>query len=388
MYITRIIESELISLLKEYRVVTITGPRQSGKTTLARKACPDYNYCNLEDPETRHLASTDIKAFFNRYKSPLIIDEIQRVPELLSMIQVIVDEDQKPGSYILTGSEHLSLRKSIAQSLVGRTALLTLLPLSIQELEMADIVKSRDEMLFHGFLPAIHAHSMIPTKMYRNYFQTYVDRDLARMIRVRDISLFENFVRLLAGRIGQVLNLHSISNNLGVSSTTLAEWFSVLEASWLVFKLPAYHGNINKRLIKSPKIYFTDVGLAAYLLGIETIDQIARDPLIGGLFENMVVVEALKARLNQGLDPNLFFYRDSSQNEVDLIYRSKSKLIPIEIKSAMTYHVGLLKSIRFFQRTFNQNEKGYLIYAGDNSFETDNCRIIHFAATSELFIKN
>lgn len=384
MYIKRKIEAELLSLLTEYGVVTINGPRQSGKTTLARKTCPTYNYCNLEDPETRHIAVTDIKAFFDRFNTPLIIDEIQRVPELLSMIQVIVDENPIPGSFVLTGSEQQTLRKAVAQSLVGRTALLTLLPLSIEELKETALLKGRDEMIIHGFMPVVYAQSLNPTKVYRNYFQTYIDRDLASMIRIRDLSLFENFVRLLAGRIGQLLNLNSLSNDLGVSSTTLAEWLSVLEASWLVFKLPPWHGNINKRLIKSPKIYFTDVGLAAYLLGLQNADQTARDPLIGPLFENMVVVEALKARLNQGLDPELFFYRDSSQNEIDIIYRKQRKMVPIEIKSARTYHDGLLKSIRFFQRTFKQSEKGYLIYSGDSSFETDSSIVINFADTAAL----
>jgi predicted AAA+ superfamily ATPase len=386
MYIRRTIETELLSLLKEYRVVTINGPRQSGKTTLARKACPDYNYCNLEDPETRLLASTDLKAFFNRFKAPLIIDEIQRVPDLLSMIQVIVDENPEPGSFILTGSEQQSLRKAVAQSLVGRTALLTLLPLSIEELISHGINPERDEIILKGFLPAIHAQSLNPVKANRNYFQTYIDRDLISMIKVRDLSLFERFVRLLAGRIGQLLNLYSLSNDLGVSSTTLAEWLSVLEASWIVLRLPPWSGNVNKRLIKSPKIYFTDVGLAAYLLGIENTGQAARDPLIGGLFENMIVVEALKARLNQGLDPELYFYRDSSQNEVDIVFKKDRDLIPIEIKSAMTYHEGLLKSIRFFQRTIAQSRKGYLIYGGDSSFETDCCKIINYRKTSSIFI--
>lgn len=384
-YIPRSIEKEFKSLLQQFRIVTVTGPRQSGKTTLVRMNCPDYQYCNLEDPETRQLANSDPRAFFSRFKKPLIIDEFQRVPDLVSHLQVMVDEDQTPGSFVLTVSEQLTVRQTVAQSLVGRTALLTLLPLSLEELISDGITTDRDELIWKGFLPVVHAQDSHPTKVYRNYFQTYIDKDLARVVRVRDIFLFENFVRLLSGRIGQVLNLHSISQDLGVSSPTLAEWLSALEAAWIVFKLPPYHANIRKRLVKSPKIYFTDVGLATYLLGLENPEQVNRDPLIGNLFENMVVMEALKTRLNLGKEPELYFYRDSSQNEVDLVFRHQRKLFPIEIKSAMTYHDSLMASLHKFQKVFpNETPGGYLIYSGEMEFKKAGVQISHYSKTSSI----
>ena len=378
MFIKREIEKELLSLMEDYPVVTITGPRQSGKTTLAKTTFPGYNYCNLENPEIRQLAENDPNAFFASFSQPLIIDEIQRVPQLLSFIQVIVDEKNKKGLFLLTGSHQQSLREAVSQSLAGRTALLRLLPFSIKELLSANIELNRDKLIYTGFLPGIYDNKLNPTKAYRNYFQTYVERDLRQLLQVKNLSNFENFIRLLAGRVGQILNLHALSGDLGVSATTLTHWLSVLEASFLVFRLQPYFENFGKRLVKSPKLYFTDVGLVCYLLGIETPEQVTRDPLIGGLFENMVVLEAVKTRLNKGFDPNLFYFRDNNKNEVDLIYKKQRMLTPIEIKSAMTFNEKLLKGIAYFQRTSNQAQKGYLVYSGDLTFERDNVHVINF----------
>ncbi|RLD87571.1 MAG: AAA family ATPase [Bacteroidetes bacterium] len=378
MFIKREIEKELLSLMEDYPVVTITGPRQSGKTTLAKTTFPGYNYCNLENPEIRQLAENDPNAFFTSFSQPLIIDEIQRVPQLLSFIQVIVDEKNKKGLFLLTGSHQQSLREAVSQSLAGRTALLRLLPFSIKELLSANIELNRDKLIYTGFLPGIYDNKLNPTKAYRNYFQTYVERDLRQLLQVKNLSNFENFIRLLAGRVGQILNLHALSGDLGVSATTLTHWLSVLEASFLVFRLQPYFENFGKRLVKSPKLYFTDVGLVCYLLGIETPEQVTRDPLIGGLFENMVVLEAVKTRLNKGFDPNLFYFRDNNKNEVDLIYKKQRMLTPVEIKSAMTFNENLLKGIAYFQRTSNQAQKGYLVYSGDLTFERDNVHVINF----------
>ncbi len=385
MFIKREIEKELLSLMEDYPVVTITGPRQSGKTTLAKTTFPGYNYCNLENPEIRQLAENDPNAFFTSFSQPLIIDEIQRVPQLLSFIQVIVDEKNKKGLFLLTGSHQQSLREAVSQSLAGRTALLRLLPFSIKELLSANIELNRDKLIYTGFLPGIYDNKLNPTKAYRNYFQTYVERDLRQLLQVKNLSNFENFIRLLAGRVGQILNLHALSGDLGVSATTLTHWLSVLEASFLVFRLQPYFENFGKRLVKSPKLYFTDVGLVCYLLGIETPEQVTRDPLIGGLFENMVVLEAVKTRLNKGFDPNLFYFRDNNKNEVDLIYKKQRMLTPIEIKSAMTFNEKLLKGIAYFQRTSNQAQKGYLVYSGDLTFEKDNVHVINFKDVYKIF---
>jgi uncharacterized protein len=385
MLIKRTIQKELGELMQQYPVVTITGPRQSGKTTLAKMTYPDYHYCNLENPEIRKLATEDPNAFFKQFPSPLILDEIQRVPSLLSYIQGYVDEKQEPGQYLITGSQHLSISEAITQSLAGRTALLTLLPLSMEELINAGFDIERDKIIYTGGLPRIYDNDLNPYKANRNYFQTYVERDLNQLSTIRDLSNFERFMRLLAGRIGQILNVSSLSNDLGVSSTTLAEWISILEASFLVFRIYPYYENFGKRLIKSPKIYFSDTGLVSYLLGIETPEQVSRDPLIGNLFENLVVLEAFKTRLNKGLDPNLYYFRDNNGNEVDLVYQRHQELIPVEIKAAMTYHEKLAKGIAFFQRTTQKATKGVVIYAGKMEFDQSHVAFVNFKETWKVF---
>lgn len=372
-------------MLGQYPVATVTGPRQSGKTTLVRMSCPDFNYANLENPEIRQLAENDPNAFFNRFKTPLIIDEIQRVPILLSYIQVMVDKLQRMGLFVLTGSHQLKLGEAISQSLAGRTAVLRLLPFSLKELQSAKIGLDRDSALYTGFMPGIYQNNLNPTKAYRNYFQTYVERDVRLIMQIKNLGRFENFVRLLAGRVGQVVNLHSLSGDLGVSSTTLEDWLSVLESSFLIFRLPPYFENFGKRIIKSPKLYFTDVGLATYLLGIENIDQISRDPLLGGLFENMVVMEAVKTRLNRGFDPALYYWRDNNKNEIDMIIKKQYKLVPVEIKASMTFHDSFLKGIRYFQKISNKSQKGALIYSGSLQFENDIALINNFNNVHKLF---
>jgi len=385
MLITRTIQKELVDLMLHYPVVTITGPRQSGKTTLARMTYPDYHYCNLENPEIRNLAMEDPNAFFRQFRTPLIIDEIQRVPALLSFIQGLVDERHDHGLYLLTGSQQFSMNEAITQSLAGRTALLTLLPLSMVELSDAGFVIDRDQIIHTGFLPGIYDKGLDPFKANRNYFQTYVERDLKQLSHIRNLTNFERFMRVLAGRIGQILNLSSISNDLGVSSTTLSEWVSLLEASFIVFRIYPYYENFGKRQIKSPKLYFSDTGLVSYLLGIETPEQVSRDPLIGNLFENLVVVEALKTRLNRGMDPAIYFFRDNNGNEVDIIYKKHQDLIPIEIKSAMTYQRKLAKGIEFFQRITKKASNGYLIYAGEMDVSNSTVEFINFKDTWKIF---
>jgi predicted AAA+ superfamily ATPase len=385
MIIKREIQKELEELANSYPVVTITGPRQAGKTTLAKIQFPDYKYCNLEIPEIRKLAVNDPNALFSQFNCPLIIDEIQRVPELLSYIQAMVDEKNEKGMFILTGSQQLDLGQAIAQSLAGRTALLHLLPLSIQELKKHDIVYKKENYIYRGFLPRIYKDNLNPTKAYRNYFQTYIERDLRKIINIKNLSKFEIFMRLLAGRVGQVINFNSLSNDVGISSTTLSNWLSVLEASFIIFKLLPYYKNLGKRVIKSPKIYFTDIGLVTYLIGIEEKDQVFRDPLIGNLFENMVVIEAVKTRLNKGLDPNLFFYRDNNRNEIDLIYRKGPELTPIEIKSSETFNTDFCKNLNYFKRIYDHTDKAYLIYAGKLSTDSDFIKVLNFVDTYKIF---
>ena len=383
--IPREIKPILLKSAKGYPVVTLTGPRQSGKTTLVKSAFPEHHYCNLEHPEVRALATEDPKSFFAMYPEPLIIDEVQRVPELLSWIQVQVDETQKPGSYILTGSHQFQLLEAISQSLAGRTALLRLLPFSISELNQYQGVSDKGTLLHRGFMPRIYDAGLEPSELYRNYYQTYVERDVRQLIQIKNLTLFERFMKLLAGRVGQVLNLHGLSGEVGVSSTTLREWLSVLEASYIIFRLPPYYENFGKRLVKSPKLYFVETGLAAWLLGIENASQAMRDPLHGNLFENMVVADALKHRLNSGADPNLYFWRDSNGNEVDLIWDYNRELVPIEIKSAMTWNKGFANRIQWMQKAIHQTTSGYVVYAGDFFPETDQYKVVSFKDLAKVF---
>ncbi|MXZ08085.1 MAG: ATP-binding protein [Gemmatimonadetes bacterium] len=384
--ILRQIARELAATANEFPVVTIIGPRQAGKTTLARMQFPNHAYANLEAPDIRMLATSDPHAFFSQFPPPVIIDEIQRVPELLSTIQVLADSSPQRGQYILTGSHQLRLQEAVAQSLAGRTALLRLLPLSISELKATGITHTRDEFIYQGFMPRLYNEKINPTRLYRNYCQTYIERDIRQMINLRRLIDFENFMRLLAGRVGQILNLSSLSNDVGVSSTTLKEWLSVLEASHTIFRLNPYFENFGKRIIKSPKIYFTDVGLASYLLGIESPALATRDPLIGNLFENMVVIEALKTRLNAGKEPELYFYRDNKGNEVDLLFRQNRQLIPIEIKSAMTFNPEFAKGIAQFQKIASSAQKGHIIYAGNLTPELSHASVLHFTDVDNIFL--
>ncbi len=382
--IRRVIEAYLDKISKYYPVITVVGPRQSGKTTLVKAYFKEAAYVNLEVTSDRRLAESDPEGFLRKYPAPLIIDEVQRVPELLSNIQVLVDENPRKASYILTGSHQPLLRQGISQSLAGRTGIVHLLPLSIAELSASGRTFERDEYILNGFMPRIYNEEIPPEVLYRDYFQTYVERDVNQILRVTDRSKFELFVRLLAGRVGQLLNLQSMAGEIGVTSTTLASWLSVLEASYLVFRLPCHYRNYGKRLLKTPKIYFTDVGLAASLLGIHTVEQISRDPLLGGLFENLVVIEALKAQMNRGEAPELYYWRDKHGLEVDLIVPKGRQIQPVEIKSAYTYHANLADNIEKFRVLGNDSVSPSVVYAGDSIPSAKGVVFRNFREVSEL----
>lgn len=377
--IRRILEKELIQTSHEYPVVTIIGPRQSGKTTLTRMTFPDYAYVNLEQPEYRNLAIEDPKTLFHRFPSPMILDEIQHVPQLLSWIQVITDEKPKAkAQFILTGSHHLMLHEAIVQSLAGRTALLTLLPFSLRELPPETTALPRETHLFQGFMPRIHDQHIRAQRFYRDYYLTYVERDVRRLLAIENQQAFELLMRLLAGSVGQEINYSRLSAQVGISAPQIKRWIGVMEASFILFKLPPYYHNFGKRLTKSPKIYFVEPGLAVYLLGIEKPEQLERDPAFGGLFENMVVVEALKCRFNLGKDSGLYFFRDHHQNEIDLLFPKDHRYVPIEIKSSRTYRKEYLKGIQYFQKLSNQSDPGVLIYDGDLEMETSSAHIRNY----------
>ncbi|MEA1951022.1 MAG: ATP-binding protein [Planctomycetota bacterium] len=383
-WVNRSMEAEFARVRDEYPVVTITGPRQSGKTSLAKHYCGEYAYANLELPEVRKIAQSDPKAFFSAYPAPVIIDEVQRVPELLSYIQGFADATDQGGQYILTGSYQLGLAEAVSQSLAGRTALLRLLPLSLAELKNAGVEDSRDDILFKGFMPRLYHDDIRPGTLYSEYFQNYIERDLRKLAAIRDLLLFEKFLRVLAGRVGQVINISSLSGDVGVSRATLNEWLTVLEASFIIFRLPPWFENANKRAIKTPKLYFTEPGLAAWLLEIETPRQISRDPLLGNLFENMVIAEVLKARLNADKMPNLFFYRDTKGNEVDLVLRQHRRLKPVEIKAAMTFSPEMTRGLKHFCGKFSDVLPGAVVYAGDIETKSETSQLLNFRNASEL----
>jgi predicted AAA+ superfamily ATPase len=384
--IPRIITKELLLQLEEYPVVTVLGPRQAGKTTLVREVLDSYAYINLEVPDVLSFAREDPKAFLNQYNNKVIFDEIQRAPQLISYIQGIVDESGKTGQFVLTGSHQLELRATISQSLAGRTGILHLLPFSISELQSAGIDFDRfEDYIFTGFLPRIYDKKQRPHTAYSNYYQTYVERDVRQIIQLKDATLFDKFVRLLAGRAGQLINYQSLASDVGVAAKTIREWLSILEASFVVFKLPPYFENFGKRVIKAPKYYFVDTGLLAYLLGINKADQVSRDPLVGQLFENLVVLEALKSRYNQGLDSNLYFYRDNHGNEIDLLHVSGRDMIGVEIKSAATFNASFKKNLLRFSEKQSPLRYSYVIYNGQQIEFSDGIKALGFRQTSTVF---
>ncbi len=363
--IRRMIEPQLGRLAAQFPVVTISGPRQSGKTTLVQNYFKNHEYVNLEEPEIRNYAESDPKGFLADHPAPVIFDEVQRVPQLLSYIQVESDRTRKMGQYVLTGSHQPQRSAQVSQSLAGRTGLLRLLPLSIAELKAAGKTMDRDEYIYRGFLPKLHALPQSePDLEYANYFATYVERDVRQLINLKHQHEFELFVRLLAGRTGQLLNLSSLSDDIGVSSAALKEWLNVLEASFIVFRLQPYFENFGKRLVRMPKIYFTEVGLAAWLLGIKSSDMASRDPLMGNLFENMVTAEALKARLNSGNTPDLYFFRDQRGFEIDLLLADNRKLYPFEIKAARSWSNSFAVNLKKFSERDSKIQSGTVIYAG------------------------
>ncbi len=386
--IKRHIAEKLRQLAGKFLVVTVSGPRQSGKTTLVRAEFPEHQYVNLENPEKRLLASTDPNGFLKSFSGNVIIDEIQYVPELLSYIQEIVDDTQRPGHFILTGSQSLLMLEKVSQSLAGRTALVNLLPLSYNELQNSDYADPNmnfEYYLFHGFFPGKYKMGIDPADFYPAYFGTYVQRDVRQIKNIVNLELFSNFVRLCAGRVGQVLELSSISGDAGVSVNTVKGWLSVLQAGHIIFLLRPYYKNLNKRLIKSPKLFFTDTGLAAFLLGITKQKQIESHYLRGGLFENLILLEMLKDRYNKGLPENIYYYRDNNKNEIDLIIDEGDKLKIIEIKSGQTFSTSFLKPLKFWERNFPDiPSETMLVYGGTVKQKIGTSRIIPWNGLDDI----
>lgn len=375
----RTVQTELEILATEFPVVSIYGPRQSGKTTLARMTFPDKPWVSLEDLDVRARASSDPRGFLDSYKSGAIFDEIQRVPELLSYLQGVVDIDRRPGRFILTGSHQAKLKKSIAQSMAGRTAVLTLLPYSLEEcpVVLAD-ASSVFNTIRRGFYPQLRETAMREKSFFSAYVATYLERDLPSLLDVRNLSVFQDFLFLLASRIGQLVNANAMSSDLGVSAPTIRAWISALEESNLVFLLRGWSKNAVNQVVKTPKVYFTDTGLACWLARLTDDDRVEGGPMRGGLYENFVIVDLLKRALNRASSDRFWFYRDSKGREVDLVIERDGRLIPVEIKSSATFSTDFVSGIRHFRSIYPEvSESGFVLYNGKSDADAvyDNVRI-------------
>lgn len=378
-YIKRKIESTILEAAKYFPVITVTGPRQSGKTTMLKQIFPHLHYYSLEDLDTRSFAMEDPVRFLHLHEDGMILDEVHNYPELLSYIQGIVDE-QPQKKFVLSGRSNFALLKKVSQSLAGRSGVFELMPLSIEEVKgQIEYVDDADQLLYQGLYPAVCSCKNIPKFLYPSYVKTYLERDVRDLLNVKDIRLFNMFLKLCAGRIGSVFNASEIAGEIGVSSKTIQAWVSILQASYVVYLLPPYFENSRKRLTKSPKMYFCDTGLACTLLGIESAEQLAFDKMRGHLFENLIVVELLKRRLNEGKESNLYFYRDSNQNEVDILVNNGSSLDAIEVKSAMTYNPSFEKALLKVNEWVNPPVgKRTIIYAGTLEDDKSDIRLLNY----------
>lgn len=344
--IKRQAETVLLDLAKGYPILAITGPRQAGKTTLAQSTFPGKRYVSLEDLDEREFADQDPRGFLARFPDGAILDEAQRCPNLFSYLQTRVDAEKRMGLFVLTGSQQFGLMSNITQTLAGRVGLIQLLPFSLQELQDADTpILSLDDVLWRGMYPPIYDRNLAPEKWFANYVMTYIERDVRQVLEVQNLSLFQRFIKMCAARVGQLINMSSLAIDCGVSHNTIRSWLSVLEAGYVVFLLQPHHQNFGKRLVKTPKLYFYDTGLAAFLLGIRDAEHLSIHSARSSLFENLVVSELLKQRYNQGLASNLYFWRNNTGDEVDVVIELGEKLMPMEIKSGQTFNADYLTGL-------------------------------------------
>lgn len=385
--ITRQLEPLLKKSAQQFPLVGIVGPRQSGKTTLARAVFPDYTYVSLEDLDVRQFAKEDPRQFLATYSNKIILDEIQNVPELFSYLQTHTDKNGTAGQYILTGSQHFLMMEAISQTLAGRISLHTLLPLSLMELgSHYNDAANAAEYLFKGSFPRIYDQNIAPNSLYPSYIQTYIERDVRNIKHITDLHSFQNFIKLCAGRVGQLLNLSSLANDAGITHNTAKAWLSLLEASFIVFLLQPHHQNFNKRIVKSPKLYFVDTGLLSSLLGIETPEQLATHHLVGNIFENMVVCEYRKYRFNNGLPNNSYFWRDKAGHEVDILIEQAEKLVSIEIKSGKTISSDYFINLNYWQKLSGfLPTYSHVVYGGNQKQQRREAKVYGWNKLNDLF---
>ena len=373
--IKRLLTKEVKVLSQEFPIVAILGPRQSGKTTLAQNLFRSYKYVSLEDPDIRSIALEDPRSFLDMHPKKVIFDEIQKTPELFSYLQTTSDHLNEAGSFVITGSHNYLLIEKISQSLAGRVGLSTLLPFSVQEIK--DFRLSLDEMILRGSYPRVYDKNIRPISFYRSYLSTYIEKDVRLLKNIANYDLFLKFVKILAGRVGQVINFSAISDECGISQKTVREWVSVLETSFLIFKLPPFYKNYKKRLIKNPKIYFYDTGLVCFLLGIKSVENLQTHYLRGGIFENFVISDLIKNNFNQGELKDFYYFRDSRGLEIDLISEENSVINFIEIKSSKTFQPEFLKNLKKLNEISKSNKKNfYLIYDGQEAFNIDSIQVM------------
>jgi predicted AAA+ superfamily ATPase len=384
--IARASEQIIRNLLRGFPIVTLTGPRQSGKTTLAKTVLSDRPYASLEDPDIRQAAQDDPRSFLERFPDGAVLDEVQRCPALLSYLQTIVDGDGRMGLFILTGSQQFGLMSGITQSLAGRTAFVELLPFSVFELSSAGkLPASTDSMLLSGGYPPLYDRDVPPPAWFGAYVTAYIERDVRQMLNIQELETFQRFVRLCAGRTGQLLNLSALATECGITHNTAKAWISVLEASYLVYLLRPHHNNFNKRLVKMPKLYFYDVGLVSWLLGIKTAEQMLVHPLRGSIFETFVISELIKSRLNRGERPSLYFWRDSNGNEVDVIVEQGTSLQPIEIKSGKTVVRESFAGLDKWRALAGDSAiEPTLIYGGNEEYSHNGVKVVGWEKCGEV----
>ena len=382
--IKRSISEKALQYASQYPVVTFTGPRQSGKTMLSKALFPKKPYVSLEDLENRNQASMDPRGFLARYPDGAIIDEVQRVPDLFSYIQTIADDKNKEGLFILTGSQQFEMMESLTQSLAGRTAIIKLLPFSYEEIYTNSPPADLFTLLYTGFYPRIFDKKLNPTEALSFYVSTYLERDVRKIINIKDLSIFENFLKLLAGRSGQILNMNTLGDDCGLSHNTIKSWISVLEASYIIKRVSPYYRNLNKRLIKAPKIHFLDSGLLCYLLGITEPQQLVSHPLRGSVFESYAVSEIYKYHYHHGIPDNIYYFRDYQGHEVDVLIERSNSIDLIEVKSAATFQQNYLKSLNYFGKLYTGSITKALVYGGEESYKYKDTYLANWRNISSL----